>query len=57
MTHVIGLSGRPKRRKPFSLVMPEDLRMFLEERARLGNRPLTREIVMRLEFTRKAAQQ
>lgn len=54
MTNLSRSPERCKRKKPFSLLMPDELRTFLEERAREGNRPLTREIVMRLQMTRES---
>lgn len=53
---------QPKKRvSPFGLVMPPQMREYLERQASLYRRPMTQEILMRLEQTiaqeQKGAQQ
>jgi hypothetical protein len=42
----------PKRKPPFSLVLPDDLEAFLRAKAGMGYRSMTKEITMRLEQSR-----
>ena len=43
---------QPKKRvSPFGLVMPPQMREYLERQANLYRRPMTQEILMRLEQT------
>jgi hypothetical protein len=41
-----------KRRSPFSLVLPQELESYLRACAEASYRPITKEIVMRLEESR-----
>lgn len=45
-----------RRAAPFALVMPQKVREYLEQRASYYRRPLTQEILMRLEHSIAAEQ-
>lgn len=47
-------SSDTKRRPPVSVKLPDDLENYLRERAKHDFRSLSKEIVMRLEQSRKA---
>lgn len=46
-----------KRKPPLSLVLPDDLQKYLQDKAAAGYRSVTKEITMRLEQSRQAEQQ